>query len=182
MPMDLMSTRIPRTAVRDWRVPPALLAAVAGGGQLVIARRSGRRPSPLSLVGAALVAVPSAWLAVDCVVRFRRAGTTVDPTVPGAASALVTAGANGLTRNPMYVAMAGGLVAHAVARRSWPGLLPVAAFVVAMSRWQIAAEERALAGHFGDSYARYRATVPRWVGLTSVHAAFAARHAGGASR
>lgn len=160
--------------MREWRVPPVVLAAVAGGAQMVIAARAGRRRSPGSLVGAALVVAPSTWLVADCVVRFRRAGTTVDPTAPAAASTLVTEGANGVTRNPMYVAMAGALVAHALARRSWPSLLPVAGFVAAMNHWQIAAEERVLAEHFGDAYARYLAAVPRWLGPGSAGAAISA--------
>jgi protein-S-isoprenylcysteine O-methyltransferase Ste14 len=32
-----------------------------------------------------------------------------------------------------------------------------------MNRWQIAAEERALRGLFGDQYARYCASVRRWL-------------------
>lgn len=148
-----------------------LVVAAAGGAQIAITARSSRRPSPGSLVSAAVIASASVWLVVDCVVRFRRSGTTVDPTSPEATSALVTDGANKLTRNPMYVAMAGALLAHAVARRSPAGLLPVAGFVVAMSRWQIPAEERALAEHFGEAYARYRDTVPRWLGAESLRAA-----------
>ncbi|QZN87057.1 isoprenylcysteine carboxylmethyltransferase family protein [Cellulomonas sp. C5510] len=155
-------------------MPPVLIAAAATGAQLMIAARSDRRPSPSSLLAAALVASASTWLIADSVARFRRSGTTVDPTAPAATSALVTTGANGLTRNPMYVGMAGGLLAHAQARRSWVSLLPVAGFVAAMNRWQIAAEERALAVHFGQAYDHYRAVVPRWVGPRSVHAAISA--------
>lgn len=164
----------PRAAVREQRVPPVLLAAIAGVAQIAIVARFGRHPSLGSLAGAALVAGTSTWLLADSVRRFRRSSTTVDPTLPAAASTLITAGANAVTRNPMYVAMAGMLAAHAVGRRSWPSLLPVVGFIAAMSRWQIAAEEQALAEHFGDAYAGYRATVPRWLGPASLRAATSA--------
>lgn len=140
----------------------------------MIAARSGRRASPGSLVAAALVTSASACLIADSVARFLRSGTTVDPTAPAATSALVTTGANALTRNPMYVGIAGVLLGHALARRSWASLLPVAGFVAAMDHWQITAEERALAAHFGQVYTRYRAAVPRWLGPRSVRTAIAA--------
>ena len=95
--------------------------------------------------------------------QFRRRGTTVDPFEPERASALVTSGANALTRNPMYVGMAGLLVANAVRRGSWTALLPVAAFTVVIDRVQIAAEETALLAKFGPQYDAYRAAVPRWL-------------------
>ena len=53
----------------------------------------------------------------------------VDPLHPDRAGQLVVEGPNGLTRNPMYVGMAGVLVAHAVRRGSWTALLPAALFV-----------------------------------------------------
>ena len=77
---------------------------------------------------------------------------------------LVTSGPTAVTRNPMYVGMAGVLVAHAVLRGSWRALLPVAAFMAVMDRVQIPPEEQALAAHFGADYTAYRNQVPRWLG------------------
>lgn len=150
-------------------VPPALLAAGAGALQALLAR--GSRPSSGSLVLAAPVAAAGAGLLGDAVAQFRRARTTVDPTAPGRATALVVVGANRVSRNPMYLGMAAALLAHAVARRSWAALVPAAGFVVALSAGQIAAEERVLADRFGDEYARYRAAVPRWADARSLRAA-----------
>jgi protein-S-isoprenylcysteine O-methyltransferase Ste14 len=76
---------------------------------------------------------------------------------------LVTTGANALSRNPMYVGMAGMLVANALRRGSWKALLPVAAFTLVIDRVQIAAEETALLAHFGADYEAYRRAVPRWL-------------------
>jgi protein-S-isoprenylcysteine O-methyltransferase Ste14 len=88
----------------------------------------------------------------------------VDPVHPERATHLVTDGPYALTRNPMYVSMAGALVAHAIWRRSLAALLPVAAFVAVIDRLQVTDEEVALREHFGAAYDDYRARVPRWLG------------------
>lgn len=100
--------------------------------------------------------------------RFRRSGTTVDPLHPESASVLVTSGANALTRNPMYVGMAGLLVSHAIWRRSWVALAPVAVFVALIDRLQIQAEESALTDTFGAEFDAYRAATPRWLDRRSL--------------
>jgi protein-S-isoprenylcysteine O-methyltransferase Ste14 len=89
----------------------------------------------------------------------------VDPFHPERTSTLVTTGPNSITRNPMYVGMAGLLVAHAVLRGKPVALLPVGGFVTIIDRWQIGAEEPALATHFGQEYDAYRARTPRWLGF-----------------
>ncbi len=152
---------------RQVHVPPAAIAAGAALAQRALARRP--RTTASTTAGAVLAAASGALLA-GAVLRFRRSGTTVDPTAPDRASALVTGGANALTRNPMYVAMAGALVAHAATRRSWLALGPVALFVGVMTRGQIAAEERALTDAFGHEYEQYLRDVPRWVDARSARA------------
>lgn len=97
--------------------------------------------------------------------RFRSSGTTVDPLRPERATALVASGPFALTRNPMYVGMAGLLVAHAVLRGAVVALVPAAAFVAVIDRVQIPPEESAMEGIFGDEYRAYRDRVPRWLGL-----------------
>ena len=114
------------------------------------------------------VAGASMGLAVASERQFRRQGTTIEPFDPSRATELVTTGANAITRNPMYLGLAGLLVANAVRLGSWPALLPVAAFTVLIDRVQIAAEESALLAKFGGEYDAYRASVPRWLDLRSV--------------
>jgi protein-S-isoprenylcysteine O-methyltransferase Ste14 len=87
---------------------------------------------------------------------------------PSKATTLVTTGANRLTRNPMYLGLAGILTAHAVARGSWAASLPVGAFVAVMDRVQVPAEEAALEERFGEDYRAYVADVPRWVDRRTV--------------
>jgi protein-S-isoprenylcysteine O-methyltransferase Ste14 len=115
------------------------------------------------VVGGASIA-----LAVAAARQFRRQGTTLEPFDPSQATVLVTTGVNAVSRNPMYVGMAGLLVANAVRLGSWTALLPVAAFTVFIDRVQVAAEEPALLANFGADYDAYRRSVPRWLDLRSI--------------
>jgi protein-S-isoprenylcysteine O-methyltransferase Ste14 len=101
----------------------------------------------------------------SAVQQFRSSGTTVDPIHPERASALVTGGPFTITRNPMYVGMAGLLTAHMVLRGSAKALPPLAAFITVIDRVQIPPEEVAMTGLFGADYAVYRERVPKWLGL-----------------
>ena len=92
---------------------------------------------------------------------FRSAGTNVETPKP--ATALVTDGVYGRSRNPMYVALAllfGGLAV--LADSGWLGLLLVL-YVGVLRIGVIAPEERYLEGKFGDRYRAYRARVRRWL-------------------
>lgn len=109
------------------------------------------------------VAAASAALAAGSVRRFRVSGTTVEPFHPELTSALVTSGPNALTRNPMYVGMAGLLGAHALVRGGWLTVLPLAAFVAVIDLTQIRPEEAALRELFGEEYDTYCARAPRWL-------------------
>jgi protein-S-isoprenylcysteine O-methyltransferase Ste14 len=148
------------------RPPPPLLALVAGVAQHLWA--SAKPPSAPRRVLATATAAASVGLAGAAAGQFRAHHTTVEPFDPSKATVLVVTGPNAVTRNPMYVGMAGLLVANAIRLRDWRALVPLAAFVGYIDRIQIAAEERALAEKFGADYAAYRADVPRWVDARSV--------------
>lgn len=155
------------------RVPPPLVGLAAALAQRALAQRAltSATPAPrgaLQVAVAATLSVASVSLAGAAASHFRRIGTTVDPLHPEAASVLVTSGANALSRNPMYVGMAGLLVAHAVGRRSWAALVPVAVFVALIDRFQIRAEESALTETFGAEFEAYRAATPRWLDRRSL--------------
>ena len=149
------------------RPPPPLLAIAAALTQSALTRGAHRRPASRAAAAIA-IAAGSGALAATSAREFRRQGTTFEPFDPALASVLVTTGANSVSRNPMYVGLAGLLVANAVRLGSWKALLPVAAFTVVIDRLQIPAEESALLANFGAEYEAYRATVPRWLGRGSV--------------
>lgn len=128
-------------------------------------------PTGIRALGATAIAGASLALAAASARQFRRQGTTVEPFEPSRATALVTTGVNAVSRNPMYVGLAGVLVANAMRRGSWTALLPVAAFAAVTDRVQIAAEESALLANFGVDYEAYRASVPRWLDRRSLPSA-----------
>ncbi|KRF37949.1 hypothetical protein ASG94_10070 [Nocardioides sp. Soil805] len=146
-----------------------MLALAAGLAQRALSPGATRPSAPRTVVATA-VAGGSVGLAASSARAFRRHGTTLEPFDPSQATVLVTTGVNAVTRNPMYVGMAGLLVAHAVRRGSRAALLPVAAFVVVIDRFQVGAEERALLANFGGAYDAYRRSVPRWLDGRSIGA------------
>ncbi|KRE42781.1 methyltransferase family protein [Knoellia sp. Soil729] len=142
-------------------VPPPAIALVAAIAQHALAPQRSTaswRRLPAAAVALGSVALPTATLR-----RFLDAGTTLDPSHPTKASTLVTDGPNALTRNPMYLGLAGLLSAHALARGGWTPWLPVAGFVLVVDRFQVRPEEEALRARFGEAYDAYCSRVRRWV-------------------
>jgi len=147
--------------------PPPVLAIAEALAQAALTKGA-QRPRVSRAAVALSIAAASGALAGSAAGQFRRRGTTVEPLHPSLTTVLVTSGANSVSRNPMYVGLVGLLVANSVRRGSWKALLPVAAFIVLIDRFQIAAEESALSSKFGPDYEAYRAAVPRWLGPGSV--------------
>ena len=116
------------------------------------------RYGPAGVLVAAAVA-----FGAPAVVRFRRAGTTLNPVAIDGASVLVTEGIYRYSRNPMYVSWAlllAGLSAGLAVPLTALGPL---AFVAFITRFQIIPEERAMLAKFGSAYERYRSRVRRWL-------------------
>ena len=127
------------------RIPPPAAAVAAALVQRALSHGT-RPPTVGRTVGAVTISLVSFSMAGTAASRFRQRGTTLEPFQPDRASVLVTDGANAISRNPMYVGMAGLLLAHAVWRGSWTALLE----------------------KFGAAYEVYMATTPRWVDRRSL--------------
>ena len=97
--------------------------------------------------------------------NFLRHRTTVDPVRVERAQHLVVDGPNRITRNPMYLGLAGVLLSHAIERRSPSAVIPLVGFVWLIDRYQIPAEEAALEARFGQAYLDYKEAVPRWLNV-----------------
>jgi protein-S-isoprenylcysteine O-methyltransferase Ste14 len=151
------------------RIPPPLIAISAALVQRALTRDA-QRPGLPRAAAAGTIAAASIALAGASALRFRRSGTTVEPFEPARASVLVTSGVNSISRNPMYVGMAGLLVANVIRSGEWVGVLPVLGFVLVIDRYQVAPEESALLANFGADYEAYRAAVPRWLDRRSAEA------------
>ncbi len=149
----------------ELKVPPplvALLTAAAmwgiGGVTPVI-----KAPPRVRAVVAIVVALAGVATGISALAAFRRAKTTHNPMKPETSSSLVTSGVYRFTRNPMYAGLALALLAWAVFLSSPWALLGIVVFVLYMNRFQIAPEERILAGKFGAAYSAYQGTVRRWL-------------------
>lgn len=157
-------------------IPPIVWLAGAFGIQEVVSRRKRReaadrdeepKPRRFSRFLALAKLSASVGFIADAAKEMSKAKTTIDPTHPEATTTLVTTGIFRLTRNPIYLGMAGLLAANALRRRSALAWLAVPAFMAAIDRWQIPQEEEALAARFGSAWQAYRDRVPRWIGLPS---------------
>lgn len=149
----------------ELKVPPPLVALLVALAMWGIARADtgSLALGPARLPLAIALALTGAAVDLAALQAFRRAGTTVNPMKPQAASSMVTSGVFRLTRNPMYVGLAFFLCGWAVFLGSWlafPGPLVFAAYV---TRFQILPEEKALSTLFGAEYLAYKAAVRRWL-------------------
>jgi protein-S-isoprenylcysteine O-methyltransferase Ste14 len=112
--------------------------------------------------GLALVALGSALL-LGCVWQFYSSGRgTLAPWTPP--RHLVNGGLYRFSRNPMYVAVILVLWGWAWTFRS-PGLATYAAAMMVVFHFRVVwFEEPWLAETHGESWTRYKASVPRWIG------------------
>ncbi len=140
------------------RVPPPLVALLTAALMWAIARDALaiRIGNTLRLALVGVLAAVGVLLAGAGFRAFGRANTTINPIDIEAASALVTSGIHGYTRNPMYLCLVAFLLAWVVYLAvPWTLLGPIA-FVLYITRFQIIPEERVLYKKFGDAYAARR--------------------------
>lgn len=160
-----MSQDIPPPSGLELKLPPALVVTIAA--LLMLATRAVVAPYPIPTalrVGAPILFLILAGIfGVGAITKFSRAKTTASPTKPDTASALVTDGIYRVTRNPMYSALVFVLLAVASGLANGVAFLVVPAFILYLSRFQIAPEERALAHIFGAEYDAYKKQTRRWL-------------------
>lgn len=149
----------------ELRIPPLLVtllfACVMTGAAYATSSLS-VEAAALRWLGGMTVLIGIA-VCVGGVVAFRIARTTVDPTRPEKASALVRGGIYRWTRNPMYLGFFLVLVGLALLLGSWIALVLAVGFIPYMNRFQIEPEERALSGLFGAEFEAFRHDVRRWL-------------------
>lgn len=92
---------------------------------------------------------------------FRRSGTRPEPWQP--ASALVSNGIYGCSRNPMYLGMAVLCVGLAIVFSSLPGVVLSVVAVAIVDRFVVPREEGYLKRRFGEDYRTYCSHVRRWL-------------------
>jgi len=149
----------------ELKIPPPAVAVLVAGAMWAIAGflPTIETPGLIRRTTAAIVALVGLGFSIAGVSSFRRARTTVNPLKPETTSSLVSSGIYGVTRNPMYLGLLFVLVAWAIFLSSPWALVGPLVFVLYISRFQIAPEERILAGLFGVDYADYQSRVRRWL-------------------
>jgi protein-S-isoprenylcysteine O-methyltransferase Ste14 len=150
----------------ELKLPPVLVTVLTAALMYGLARAfpGTRLPNApffswLALV-AALSGVAVGFLGVWTFYRHR---TTVSPTKPSSATAVVRSGVYRVTRNPMYLGLALLLLAWALYLRQPLALPLLPLFTLYLTRFQIMPEERALLYKFGEPYADYLRAVRRWL-------------------
>lgn len=149
----------------ELKIPPVVVFLVCAAAMWALAGYAPQAavgiPGRLPLAVALSLAAVS--LGVKAILDFRRHRTTVLPHQPDKASAVVTDGVYGYTRNPMYLALAILLLAWAIGLGNLAALAGLPVFIAYMTRFQVMPEERVLAGKFGAPYREYLAGVRRWI-------------------
>ena len=148
-----------------WFPPPLLfliplLSALAAGS-----RRDWpivREPASVLPVAGLLAIAIGISLGLSSALSFRVAGSTILPA-GRPTTAIVARGPYRFTRNPMYLAMGLAYLGVAALFNSRLALILLPAVVAVVDRFVIRREERYLEAKFGESYARYRSTVRRWL-------------------
>lgn len=113
------------------------------------------------------IVVLGSLLLLACVWQFYSSGRgTLAPWTPPVH--LVDRGPYRFSRNPMYVAVVTVLFGWALAYSSW-GLGAYAAVMMAVFHLRVVRfEEPWLAERHGESWQRYQASVPRWIGIAAL--------------
>lgn len=149
----------------ELKIPPVAVFLIFAAAMWALSRMTpaGDFNLPYAAAIGTVLAVLGLAVAIAGVREFRRQQTTVNPTKPEEASAVVSGGVYRLTRNPMYLGLAGWVLALGLFLQNIVALACLPAFVLYMNRFQIRPEERVLQEKFGAEYLGYRATVRRWL-------------------
>jgi protein-S-isoprenylcysteine O-methyltransferase Ste14 len=112
----------------------------------------------LGLVPIVFGALIYLWCAWDFTYAGKGTPAPIDPP-----KELVVRGLYRYVRNPMYVGVGSVLIGEAVLFQSLALLAYLVAALICVSLFVVLYEEPVLTRKFGDSYRRYRETVPRWI-------------------
>ncbi len=149
----------------ELKIPPVVVVLIAGALMWSLARTVPVLPVAFAgkTVLAAIIGLAGIALGIAGVMIFRRMQTTVHPSAPDKASAVVADGVYRFSRNPMYLGLALLLTGWGVFLGDVANAALLGLFIAYMNRFQIRPEERALEAKFGAAYVDYKSSVRRWL-------------------
>jgi protein-S-isoprenylcysteine O-methyltransferase Ste14 len=122
-------------------------------------------PAAGNLAGLAVLGLGAALLVSVMLHGFSRRGDLPERVpVDWSPAILMTGGPYAFSRHPMYIGELGLWLGSAVLYGSPAVPVGFVVWLAVMQRLAVR-EERALEAKFGDAYRRYKARVPRWIGL-----------------
>ena len=141
-------------------IPPPLLCLLIGTAMYFLPKVASYS---VHFAVIAFVITLSFLIAGGSVLQFFIRKTTINPNDFKHTTQLVSTGIFRFSRNPMYLSLAGFLVAWAVYLQSAVSFLGVFLFIYFITQWQIKPEEYWLEKKFGESYLAYKKKVRRWI-------------------
>ncbi len=145
------------------RVPPPLIFVI-----LLLAGLwydspwfDGRMAGTLATLSGIFFIIAGFALMMHCVRSHKKAGSNVEPWKP--TTAIISTGAYGYSRNPIYLGMALVHGGFAIGGASLGALATLALGVAITQVYVIAHEERYLTEKFGQDYIDYKSRVRRWI-------------------
>lgn len=109
-----------------------------------------------------IIAAAGALIAAVCILTFAKVGRGT-PAFIDPPQQFVALGPYRYVRNPMYLGATAMILGSGLIISSESIALLALCFLVLMHLFVVLYEEKALAARFGETYLRYKATVPRWL-------------------
>ena len=141
-------------------VPPPVIFI---GCALIMAYLPNLYPFSINMLIAYLIVLVSSFVAFFSLWLFYKNKANIHPIHLEKSNVFVVNGIYRFSSNPMYLSLAGLLVAWAVYLQSAVSFLGVFLFIYLITQWQIKPEEYWLEKKFGESYLAYKKKVRRWI-------------------
>ena len=141
-------------------VPPPVIFI---GCVLMMAYLPNPYPFSINVLIAYLMVLVSSAIVFFSLWQFYKSKANINPIHLEKSNVFVVDGIYRFSRNPMYLSLAGLLVAWAVYLQSAVSFLGVFLFVYLITQWQMKPEEYWLEKKFGEPYLAYKKKVRRWI-------------------
>ena len=141
-------------------VPPPVIFI---GCALIMAYLPNSYRFEINVLAVYLIVLVSFAIAFFSLWQFYKSKANINPIHLEKSNVFVVSGIYRFSRNPMYLSLAGLLVAWVVYLQNAVSFLGVFLFIYFITQWQIKPEEYWLEKKFGESYLAYKKKVRRWI-------------------